>query len=153
MTRPVSVFASCGVAALLALASGCASAPAGKQFVKVDSSPAGAAITVDGQPVKATTPAKLSLDTAKAHQIVVTKTGYRNGTALVSSVGGKSLSPDDVEIKLISSYVPLVVGSSKEALFDAKLNAFVALEAAKKDKKISEADAKIAYKQIDSLEN
>ena len=153
MTRSVSVFASCGVAALLALASGCASAPAGKQFVKVDSSPAGAAITVDGQPVKGTTPAKLTLDTATAHQIVVSKAGYRNGTALVSSVGGKSLSPDDVEVKLVSSYVPLVVGSSKEAVFDAKLNSLVALEAAKKDKKISDADYKIALKQLNALEN
>ena len=35
MTRSVSVFATCGVAALLALASGCASAPAGKQIVKI----------------------------------------------------------------------------------------------------------------------
>lgn len=153
MTRPVSVFASCGVAALIALASGCATAPAGKQFVKVESFPAGAAITVDGTPYKGTTPARLVLDVAKAHQIVVTKAGYRNGTAVVSSVQGKTLTPDEVELNLVSTYVPLVIGSSKDSAFNAKLDSLVALEAAKKDKKISDADYKIALKQLNALEN
>ncbi len=151
MTRSVSVFASCGVAALLAFASGCATAPAGKQFISVDSFPAGAAISVDGAAIKGATPAKLTLDTAKSHQILVSKAGYRNGTAVISSLGGKSLSPSSVEVNLISQYVPLVVGSAKDAAYDAKLNALVALETAKSEKKISDADYKIALKQINAL--
>jgi hypothetical protein len=153
MTRSVSVFASCGVAALLALASGCATAPAGKQFLSVDSFPAGAAISVDGIESKDKTPAKLTLDATKQHQIVVSKAGYRNGTTVVSSLGGKSLSPSSLDLHLTSSYVPLVVGSASESVYDAKLNALVALETAKSEKKISDADYKIALKQINSLKN
>ena len=95
MTRSVSVFATCGVAALLALASGCASAPAGKQFVKVDSSPAGATITVDGQLVTITHPshaiaAGLALvpEDRKAQGIIVEMT-IRDNIAKARALAGE----------------------------------------------------------------
>ncbi len=136
--------------ALLALGSlllaGCADPPHvdDEEAVQINSTPAGAQISLDNSPLSTKTPMEMSLPKLVDSHLVISKPGFTPVDVYVHNVGG-SLTPNPVEVVLRTELLPDKPGPDKAAELAACLENLQKYVAAGT---ISAEDAPLAEKQI-----